>query len=315
MPSSDSVKRTIHFFKFDAGLDVEGKAREFNVNDIIKEIKLLNDHDLVDVNKADKKSYWVSDSETYCAWVEKKVKGERRRLKFAKIKRSALPLQEINFQLSSLGLVKGAGIAELIHIVVFPHNIIGFDYNHDGPRIHKFREYLDVKTNKKLSGITLYALLRKEVMKQLEKLKRISVFDARITSGYAGKLEKADKNIYKSIYGTFGKFKPRHLEITMSFDKEEGEKQIDNIIGLAKSFLSIPHSNKEIERLDIKGQRGLDVIHLLNSKLVARQSVIIADSNSKALAPESAYAAIEAAYAKLLPEIKDASGVEVWEDS
>lgn len=47
--------------------------------------------------------------------------------------------------LSDLRIPTHAGLAETIHIVVFPDNIVGADFNFFGPRLSRFSRYLKEK--------------------------------------------------------------------------------------------------------------------------------------------------------------------------
>jgi len=311
MPPS-TLTRSIHFFQFDAGLDNDGNERELSIHKLVKAIRELNKKDNANPSNIDKESYWTSDSETYCAWVEKKEKGQRRKLIFAKIKRHAFPLQEINFELKGLNLPKGAGIAELIHIVLFPNNIIGFDYNADGPRIHKFREYLNVKLKNQLDGVALNALLRKAVEDQLKNLSRISLFKIKLKPSFAKKVEKANISLFDSIHQTFSNLKAEYIDILVKLDLDEGRKQLPKVVKSLKGMLNLNPTTSELMTLDIKGQRGLDTIHLMNSRLVCRKKILTNDQGTNAVASTSAFEAIEEAYSELADEIKNASSINLY---
>ena len=129
---------------------------------------------------------YLDDGEvSLCCWVDRATASHR--LRFAQIRRTGLPQLEQAGALSDLRIPTNAGLAETIHIVVFPDNIVGADFNFFGPRLCRFSRYLKEKAPNHLPDILFQPLLRHDISRLLTKLQNIRLFHLRIRASYGSR--------------------------------------------------------------------------------------------------------------------------------
>ena len=63
---------------------------------------------------------------------------------FCQIRRTGLPQLEQAGTVSDLKIADNAGLVEAVHVVFFPDNIVGADFNFYGPRLSRLGYYLRV---------------------------------------------------------------------------------------------------------------------------------------------------------------------------
>ena len=78
-------------------------------------------------------------------------------LQFGRVRRNGLPMLEQAGNISDLVLDADAGLLEAIHVVFFPNNIVGAEYNHFGPRVSRLGSYLHEKSSEAVARAALQA--------------------------------------------------------------------------------------------------------------------------------------------------------------
>lgn len=126
--SPDEVERTIYFYAADVGVNDSGRFLPFDHASVLTLI------DNVPQDSPERLMRVRANQAAYC-WIHSHDAPQRVRL--ATIRSAELPeVFERGGDLSPLVMGDDArGIAESIHIVFFEDNIVGADFNFNGPRI------------------------------------------------------------------------------------------------------------------------------------------------------------------------------------
>jgi hypothetical protein len=130
-----TAKRSIHFFRIDGGADDGGIPIAIDLRPALQKVNGLSFRD-----EAAGGRYVASGDADQCAWVDEI--GEICKIRFANVRRNALPQAEADGELTDLPLADHAGICEVSHLAIFPDGIVGIEFNFYGPRPSRLAPYL-----------------------------------------------------------------------------------------------------------------------------------------------------------------------------
>ena len=132
------VERKIQFFRMYVGNNAAEVARHtIDYNDILEEIYALPFS-----NDDDGRYLFDDEGNALCA-IDARI--SRPALIFSRVRRTGLPLLEDRGRMNELDLDATTGLLEPIHVMMFPDNVVGAEYNHYGPRITSLGQYLSDK--------------------------------------------------------------------------------------------------------------------------------------------------------------------------
>jgi hypothetical protein len=115
------VERKIYFYRMHVGTDEAGIPVTFDPRPVLRTIDTLP-------FVGSQERYLVDDeSNAVCAWVDDV--GAEPKIRLVRIRRAGLPQIEEAGLLSDLNLAVNAGLAEPVHVIFFPNNIVGADFN------------------------------------------------------------------------------------------------------------------------------------------------------------------------------------------
>ena len=133
-----TVSRKILFFRADIGEDDAGRPLDFDPTSALSHIDELPFDDAGRYVR-------LPDDRRICCWVDSLTPPWR--LQLGVVRRSALPLLERGGKLSGLQLPDLTGLVETTHIVIFPENLVGVEFNFYGPRVSRLSPYLQERGN------------------------------------------------------------------------------------------------------------------------------------------------------------------------
>jgi len=163
----ETAKRSIYFFRIDGGAGVDGVPINVDLHPTLQKLDGLPFRPVEDGGR-----YVASGDADLCVWV-----GEICKIRFANIRRNALPLAEVGGQLTDLNLADEAGIYEVSHLCIFPDGIVGMEFNFYGPRPSRLAPYLRRAVGEDCPEFTLEALLRQDVAAVLSRQKAVRKLD------------------------------------------------------------------------------------------------------------------------------------------
>jgi hypothetical protein len=292
-----AVERKIYFYRIYSGVTNSGKPIPFDPVSIFTHIDGL----------AWNARYMFDHEDKYVAcWVDRIERPCRVRV--GAIRRSNLPLVEDLGNLDPLPIPETSGLAESIHAVFFENDIVGADYNYYGPRASKLADYITqiVKVNPP-KILRFEPLLRKDAADQMKDMKRIRMFRLKIRSSYAETVARADASLGAAFKAAAEAGGADEIEIILKPQPYSRNALVSNLRETTLKLLQFKNLREESSKFYVEGygadEDGAIKLDLLNDKFIVKKKIVKQDERSRALDPESAYLAIEAAYEALKGEL------------
>lgn len=308
------VERAIYFYRVDVGTDEAGRPLHFDPTSLLARVARLP------WNASVTGRYWndASDGKVTCCWVDRNKAPHRVRV--GNIRRSALPELEEGGQLLPLNIPHGSGIAELIHVVFFKDNVAGADFNFYGPRISRLGSYLQCKAGQACPRVLQFQpLLKHDVERQLQQLQEIRLLTLAVRPSWLSRMTQANESLSDAFSAAHQLLDDPNgvVTITLKTPRYSRGWLPDKVLTYAKDIVRTPGWRDGLERFRVKGYNPnaarIEELDLLNDKLIAKRTILRQDDRSRALDPDSAYAAIESAYEELKSEIALAAAVSICE--
>lgn len=299
------IDRKIYFYRANVGDDEAGRPLPFDPTAVLRHIDGLP-------FSVEGRYYLAADtSETVC--LVNRIAAPQR-ITLASVRRSGLPQREEGGRFSPLGIPPTSGIVEPIHIVFFPDNIVGCEFNYHGPRIGRLRAYLAAKGGEHCPNITFSALLRQNAVDDLNRLRALKSFELKIHSSFAEQVSRADESLGSAFKSAREAGGAEIVHIVLRPEKRtRAAKLADGLISSARKLVKLPGIRDQATKFAVSGldeETGLRCeIDLLSDQLIAKKKVMPSDPKTRAVAPESAFAAIEEAYDELRDQLVKVRGV------
>lgn len=298
-----TIERKIHFYRANLGHDAGGQLQPFDPTPALAHLDQLPFNPM---------GRYLDEGETcLCCWVDRVKVNQLFRL--AQIRRAGLPQLERFGQLSDLKIPGDSGLAETIHIVVFPGNIVGSDFNFFGPRMSRLSVYLKEKADNLCPEVTFEPLLRHDVTAALAKLQDIRMFNLKIRASYAARVTEADADLGSAYEAARRAGTAGELEIILRTRRNAREPLSDRLLATVKKLVGLPDMQTEALKFRVKGTASdsnkVELVDLLADQLIARVQVMRQSKRGRTLQTNSAYEAIQQAYEELKDELHLAAGI------
>ncbi len=246
-------------------------------------------------------------------WVDSSSSSGNSRASIATCRRAAYPEIENAGKLLPLRVLKGDSIAEKMHMVFFPDNIVGVEFNFYAPRIGRFMQYLQDKVPGPPVGarlpIRFEQLLRDDPLAKLEHWSALHALELRIRPSDVEELRTASKSLrdtFKSACGV-GQVKTVSVKLTA----ESRKKGFARGLEMARDLF--PRVSDRAIKFEVKGTvadtERVDTLDLLADVLSKDASIALSTTGSRSVDSQSAYKAIENAHQSLKGEIARAKSV------
>lgn len=300
------VERKIYFYRTDVGLDEAGRPIPFNPVPVLRHLQGLP--------FTDDGLYWdAGDGHDTCCWVD--VASSRGRLRFGNVRRSGLPQVERAGEIGALGIPASAGLLEQVHVLFFPHNIVGSEFNFYGPRLSRLSRYFATKANGTCPPVTFQALLRQDVMEQIDRLADIRLLHLKIHASYAAVVAQADQDLGSAFEAAARAGQAEELEIVLRPRAHSRRSLSDRLLQTVRRLTQGRELRQESTHFSIRGldsETGrVETVDILKDQLISKKRIILENARTRALDSESAYLAIDAAYNELRDQLHAAAGVQV----
>jgi hypothetical protein len=301
------VTRKIYFFRADVGSDDAGQPLPYDPQPALDHIRQLPFRSGADGN------YWdgPEDSVT-CCWVDNDQAP--RRLRLGDIRRRYLPRVEDAGVLTDLQIPRTSGIAEEIHVIFFPENIVGSEFNFYGPRMSRLRRYLAAKTADIAVVPYFEALLRRDVLEKLNNLEDVRLFQLKIRRSWIDTVTQADRDLGAAFDAAARAGQAEEVEIVLKSQAYSRNPIASRLLRTAGRLLRSDQATNEASRFIVRGQNQetgrVDTLDLLSDKLISSQQIVLANARTRTLDSNSTYAAIRRAYDELNEELLEAAGVD-----
>lgn len=245
-----------------------------------------------------------------CCWVHQNAHPG---LQVGNLRRTGLPQLERRGNMVPLEIPAAGGLVELVHVVFFPNNIVGSEFNFYGPRLSRLGHYLGVKAGHIHKSVEFLPLLRQDVLDQLSRLKDIRLFQIKMRASYADVIAEADKDLGSAFAAAAKAGDAETIEIILSPKPYSREPISEKLLSLAKRLAKRTDTREEVSRFVVKGfddEAGRSqLIDILSDRLISRKLIVLQDKRTRALDPDSTLKAIVEAHAELKDQLHNAAGI------
>ena len=302
-----TLERKIYFYRSYIGSDDSGYPLAFDPSPALRVIDTLP---FTDTHNG----RYESDSDDGVLCVITTPTGLNKTLRFCRIRRSGLPQLEQQGNISELQIAANAGLLEPIHIVFFPKNIIGVEYNHYGPRLSRLAPYLYTKSNYAIPKVSFNPILRRDIAEQLDQLVDIRLLELQILPSYTNIVRQIDDSLADALESN-GRItdSPDVLKIVAKSSRQGRETSVDKLISPLKNLSLRGDLRENATHFKVRGKRKdtrrVETIDLLKDHLISTKRITCVTDRGRALRYDSAFQAIHEAYDDLIGELESAPSI------
>jgi hypothetical protein len=305
-----TAKRSIHFFRIDAGADDGGVPIVIDLRPALQKVDGLAFRDAAAGGR-----YVTSGDADQCAWVDEI--GEICKIRFANVRRNALPQAEADGELTDLLLADNAGICEVSHLSIFPDGIVGIEFNFYGPRPSRLAPYLRRSVGDDCPEFKLEALLRQDVAAQLQRKKAVRKLDLNVRRPYIEIIEQADASLGAALRAAETASHADCVGIYLEPEPYQRRNLDDGILRLLRRLApraDLRENARTLKATVIDQQTDrAEEVDLLRDELIAQKKILLQHGRTRVLLDSDAYAKIEEAYGESRSDLAAAASVSVAE--
>lgn len=299
------VTRKIHFYRIYAGHNLAGEPTPYDVKSVLEAIHGLD-------FKTDAPYLKVEGGFEFCCMVDELSSPQK--VRFCKITRDDLPQIEHQGNLTDLELAENQGLAECVHAMFFPENIVGLEYNYNGLRVTRISEYLHAKSQNVSSNEPKFEeLVERDAIEKLKHMRTVRKFSLKVRQSLFSSVEQAGGSLADTFRAARELGEAKEIGLTLSVGHAgENETLGSKLINVAKTLITFKDMSNDVISGEIKGRSDtgkMEVVDLLNAKLVAEKSIPRRGGRTSAPHKDFVYAAIEEAYNDFKDQFPSAVGV------
>ncbi|MBB6497788.1 hypothetical protein [Methanococcus maripaludis] len=222
-----------------------------------------------------------------------------------------LPWLEKNGRTIPLPIDKDTALYDPVHFIIWKEQyglIIGYEYNHNAPRISNLLWYLPTKANNIVNSVKMYPLYKSNLEEKLNNYEQITLLDVQMHRNMVPELKNFDKNLYKAFDTLEKAYDSKYIHVTLNIGKEKKSLKLNSKEKLIKWIKEklIPES-KDVKTLKIGGRvtksSNVEVLDFLNQYILSHKTVAKRDKTHNAVDTQEMYSAIDEAYKERYNEI------------
>ncbi len=296
-----TVERKIHFFRVAPGAD----DAPLTFEDLVRACVEVNGLEWT----LEGRYMEVADGNAVSMWCDQS--GTQIRLRMGTRRTTGLPDVEASGNLTPLAIGDNEGLSEITHLVIFPDNTVGAEFNFFGPRIQRLKHYLEAKTD--VPPIKLQMLLQRDVEARLNHFRNISLIHLRYKRSDAQALAgMAAGGLAATFTGISGNVPL--VEVTLRNQKYSDVPLEPSFLDSVKNLIRRPESRQTLDIFEIKGfneeTHRPEVFDLLADALITTRQVVKQGEKRRNISSESMYKAINDSYVELRDAINSAATLE-----
>jgi len=235
--------------------------------------------------------------------------SERVEGKFAKLRRTALPLVERAGSLRPLQIRSGEGLFEPSHFVLFDGLILGYEGNYYGPRAGYFARYIQEKMPGLVDRAYLESILRSDWEERLRQVGMVKVLRIRL----ARNMERQARMLHESLASAFRAAEEageaEEIELALGghpYSRSRFRLEwLSNIRRFLRNEEARAGTTKFVLEAENTQTEKMETFDLLQEALVFTKPVRVSqDAQSRTIVSASAYEAIREACREAEPELR-----------
>ncbi len=305
--AADTAKRSIHFFRIDGGAGEDGMPITVDLHPALRK---LDDLPFSPVEAGGR--YVSTNDADQCAWVDDS--GDICKVRFANVRRNALPLQEEGGQLKDLNLAADAGLYEASHLCMFPDGIVGVEFNFYGPRPSRLAPYLRRAIGQGCPEFALEALLRQDVADVLLHKKAVRKLDLLIRRPYIAIIEDANANLGAALRAAETASQADCVGLDLEPEAYKRRNLDDGIMNMLRGLVQrsdLRENTRTLKATVVDQDDRVEEIDLLRDELISQKKVLRQEGRTRVLLSDDAYDKIVEAYNETRDDLTRAASVSV----
>lgn len=304
--SNDKVKRSIYFFRPDAG-STNSTRNTLDYQAILERLHSLP------FTLSTGRYFDQADGNVLCGWVDDYADSDIGHMRFALIRKNALPQSESGGRLRDLLLSDDEGICETAHICFFPEGIIGIEFNFYGPRPTRLPTYL----NRVAAGphFVMEALVRQDMAEQLERKNAIRRLTLRVRRSAIDEVREADQSLGNALDLAEQASGAACVGLILEPEPYQRSNLREGALEMTRRLLRLPGARTNFTEFEVQavedGVPGVETLNLLEDKLIKRVSILRQHERSRVLVTDDAYSKIKEGFVELREDLLSALSANI----
>lgn len=302
------LERSIHFYLADVGRDEAGDPLPFDFVGLLARIKQLE----FAPSHGPSRYEWENEDSTLLADFSHSATQDE--FRFCRARYSDLPELEKHGAITQLQLTDDQGVLDTSHIVFFPGNVVGIEYNRYAPDANRLGRYLTAKSDNFLRSIELRHLVRTDPVDRLASLKDLRSLVIEVRTPYVAIVKEEDRGLGGVLTATLdaaaGGETVRAVLTFPSGTQRSALARYKRPLGI---LLGRPDVANITTKLSARGKHHdtdkVGPIDFLSDRIISKKKINRAHPTSRTVSPQSAFNAIREAYDELSQDIRTASTV------
>jgi hypothetical protein len=235
------------------------------------------------------------EEQSLCAVVDRAESPHR--VRFYRVRRRNLPETEGGGVFRALELGEQDGLAESIHMVFFDDDVVGAEYNHYGPRATTFGGFVQERCSQ---DVRLRYLIRSDVIEKILRMPEIRKVRIKVEPSVATALKQHAGGLGGAFDAAEVFQAGRYMELVLAA-RAADRSFTDNVKSLLRAIRG-QNAVGHVDAFEVYGKNQdseYEHLNLLHDRVIVQTEISRESPRSRALDKDSAYAAVEAAYASL----------------
>lgn len=289
----DMVEKKIYFYK----LILEKKGETADPIDVFSYIKSLNPEN-------DERSYKVKKEKFHLMMFHNEDRDVYKPIKFilGSAKKDDIPCLIKNGKTEPLE-IEDKSLFESTHMMLFSNNILGVEYNHQGPRAQGLKPYILRMARKQVDYVDVIQLGKPDFLETLNKIGDIKLFDLHVHRNFGKLFEKASPSLYHTLNSLNETGNAQEIGVYLKSSKHIRGYDWRKIFDVfKKEDLSSVHK-AEIRAVNTETNR-IEPINLLDQYIISTKEVVKHNPKYRRVDPSSMFSAIKSGFKDNESEIK-----------
>lgn len=299
------VNRRIYFYRVSHGIDDSGCPIPFDAQSALS---VIGGTEFSDTGR-----YLTDDSgDSICLWPIHT--GRHPTVRFARIRRSALPQIEENGTFADLAISDESGLVESIHGVFFENDIAGFEYNNHAPRVSRLGYYLTNKAKLRDRSLSFDPIIRNDITDQLDRLQEMRFLEIKARRGISTVLRNGNISLSSAFDATEELVRGGdELAVSMKISPSNRREALRQFIQELKWMVSDLGVREHMTNGVVKGKcldsNRVETVDLLRDKFIVDVKVVRLNERTRAVDEHSIIKQIEEAYEALKDQLERATSI------
>ena len=304
------VERTIYFYRSFVGVSDTGDYEPFDPTPAMDSIQAF-------VGTPDWYQDYDAENDDVLGLLPDGLYQGHPTARLCLIRRTAVPQLELGGTITDIpNLQQDQGVVEVTHLVFFPNNVIGSEYNHFGPRISRLPPYLREKVpapiNEDVKNLRLSVLTRGDTTAILDELTSMNTLEMAVLPSARALIRNRDQSLGAALDAIAGIGNADVVKLSYTASVNERGSLLQRLAGPFKELLQDPEFVNGTSKLKLTAKHSArsraEPFDLLKDVMTSRREFVRL-TTSKALDTQSAYQTIIDAHEDASPEIEQASTV------